>query len=141
MQNHITVSAACMFNERGQILLVRKRGTSKFMQPGGKPEPGELPLETVLREIKEELGLDLAPERLQYHGQWTGDAANEAQTALLAHLFSLRHDGVLEPHAELEEILWIDPALAMQREDLAPLLREKVLPDALAGRFNEALSR
>ena len=139
MQNHITVSAACMFNERGQILLVRKRGTSKFMQPGGKPEPGETPLDTVLREIKEELGLELAPGQLEYHGQWSGDAANEAQTALLAHLFSLRHSGALEPRAELEEILWIDPAEALQRKDLAPLLREKVLPDALSGQFDEAL--
>ncbi|HEX9086427.1 MAG TPA: NUDIX domain-containing protein, partial [Arthrobacter sp.] len=37
----IIVSAVCVFDEAGRLLTVRKRGTDKFMHPGGKPEAGE----------------------------------------------------------------------------------------------------
>ena len=44
----IRIVAAVVADERGRLLLVRKRGTTAFMQPGGKPEAGETPAETVL---------------------------------------------------------------------------------------------
>ena len=37
----IRIAAALIRNERGEVLLVRKRDTQAFMQPGGKLEPGE----------------------------------------------------------------------------------------------------
>ena len=39
----------------GHVLTVRKRGTSMFMFPGGKPEAGESPVEAGVREVREEL--------------------------------------------------------------------------------------
>ena len=39
--NVISVVAALIRDERGRVLLVRKRGTAVFMQPGGKRHPGE----------------------------------------------------------------------------------------------------
>ena len=41
MNPRIIVSAVCVFDAAGRLLTVRKRGTDKFMHPGGKPEPGE----------------------------------------------------------------------------------------------------
>ncbi|MCU1568948.1 MAG: hydrolase, partial [Pseudarthrobacter sp.] len=41
MKNRIVVSAVCVFDDLGRLLTVRKRGTSMFMHPGGKPEAGE----------------------------------------------------------------------------------------------------
>lgn len=112
--------------------MVRKRGTSKFMQPGGKREPDETALQTIIREIHEELGLAFSPADMEYEGEWIGPAANEADTTIPASLYSARFDGELTPLAELEELLWIDPQDALQRGDLAPLLRECVLPQAIA---------
>ncbi|MDQ4110455.1 MAG: NUDIX domain-containing protein, partial [Actinomycetota bacterium] len=39
------------------MLTVRKNGTTKFMLPGGKLEPGESAAEAAVREVAEELGV------------------------------------------------------------------------------------
>jgi len=36
----IRVSAVVLRDAQGRVLMVRKRGTSMWMNPGGKPEPG-----------------------------------------------------------------------------------------------------
>ncbi|MEG0212202.1 MAG: NUDIX domain-containing protein [Glutamicibacter sp.] len=131
MKKNLTISAACLINNQGEILLVRKRGTTKFMQPGGKPEAGETALQTIIREIREELGLSFTADELRYDGEWIGPAANEADTMIRASLYSAAFDGELAPLAELEELLWIDPQVALERDDLAPLLRDRVLPLAI----------
>jgi len=46
----IRVSAVVLRNAAGEVLTVRKRNTSRFMLPGGKPDPGETPAETAVRE-------------------------------------------------------------------------------------------
>jgi len=52
----IRIVAALIRDEAGRVLLVRKRGTTAFMQPGGKRDPGEDDMAALAREIAEELG-------------------------------------------------------------------------------------
>jgi len=52
----IKIVAALICDEAGRVLLVRKRGTAAFMQPGGKRDPGEDDIAALSREIAEELG-------------------------------------------------------------------------------------
>lgn len=50
----------------GKILLIRKKrgiGAGKVNGPGGKFEPGETALQCVLREVREELCIDVADAR------------------------------------------------------------------------------
>jgi 8-oxo-dGTP pyrophosphatase MutT (NUDIX family) len=135
VSDHLNIAAVRITDSRGRILAVRKTGTLRWMQPGGKLEPGEAPLAAALRELREELGVDWAADRLSSLGVWEGLAANEADTTLTAHLFAARwdaeHDGDGTVGAELAEGAWLDPAEAIERDDLAPLLRERVLPTLL----------
>lgn len=131
MPKILTIAALQLLDAAGRILLVRKRGTSVFMQPGGKLEPGEAPLSAVLREVQEETGLIFASDEVISMGLWKGAAANEADTDIHAHLFAARTEAAPNIQAEIEAMMWLDPAEAMEREDIAPLLRFKVLPGLL----------
>lgn len=52
---------------RTEVLLGRKRtglGTGRLVAPGGKVEPGETAVEAAVREVREEVGVDVAPHDL-----------------------------------------------------------------------------
>jgi 8-oxo-dGTP pyrophosphatase MutT (NUDIX family) len=120
----IRIVAAVIVDERGRLLLVRKRGTTAFMQPGGKLEPGESPVDALGREVREELGVGMTDVReLGHH---TAVAANEPGHSVAADLFFVTLDGVPQIAAEIEEMAWIDPHAPGDIE-LAPLTRDTVL--------------
>lgn len=124
------------------MLMVRKRGTTAYMLPGGKPEPGELPIDTIIREVEEELGLHITRAELEELGTFTASAANEAGHRVVGDVFVHRgmpegfdFDGI-RPQAEIESLRWFAPdALPDDSPDLsiAPLTRLGVVP-ALAHR-------
>lgn len=107
----IRVSAVVLVNERDEIALVRKHGTRYFIFPGGKPEPGETGVDAAVREVAEELGVQLAAENLHYLGDYTTDAANEADTQLLSQVYAAQlPSGVpVTAQAEIAQLIWTDP--------------------------------
>jgi 8-oxo-dGTP diphosphatase len=132
----IIVSAVCVFDDAGRLLTVRKRGTDKFMHPGGKPEAGETAAETASRELEEEVGIVLAPGKLELLGIWLTDAANEDATLIEATVFTAPGVWSARPAAEIAEIRWLDLAAELPG-DLAPLLTAHVLP-ALSANLDQA---
>ncbi|TIC83928.1 NUDIX domain-containing protein [Nocardioides sp. GY 10113] len=121
------VVAVSVRDARGRFLTVRKRGTDAFMQPGGKPEPGESAIETGIRELDEELGAVVAD--VAWLGEWTAPAANEPGRVIEAVVLTARLVSLRGPQAEIEELLWWDPAdPAVPAERIAPLLRDVVAP-------------
>ncbi|MBN6777604.1 NUDIX domain-containing protein [Pseudoclavibacter alba] len=127
----IVVSAVVLRDEAGRILTVRKRGTDRFMLPGGKPEPGETPLETAVREVGEELQITLNPDDLALIGVVRAAAANEAGFQVEGTTYRALSPVVaddLAAAAEIEEIRWLDVTVEPLPDDLAPMLVEQVLP-------------
>ena len=126
----IHVSAAVIVDEAGRVLVVRKQGTSMFMQPGGKPEPGETPAQTLIRELDEELGLVLDEAALRPLGTFVSAAANEPGHRVIAEAFATSIDPAsVTVQAELAELRWITPA-DLGTLPLAPLSVEHLLPIA-----------
>lgn len=120
----VIVVAAVVLLRDGKVLTVRKRGTDRFMLVGGKPEPGETPEQTALRETHEEVGLVL--DRLELLGEFVSDAANEPGHELRSTVYLAASVGEPEPTAEIEELRWT--SLDGRYDDLAPMLEHNVLP-------------
>ncbi|TFF35890.1 NUDIX domain-containing protein [Pseudomonas sp. RIT623] len=127
MLKTIRIAAALLLDSQGRTLLVRKRGTLAFMQPGGKIDPGESPAQALVRELHEELGLHVDPAEAIHLGQFSAPAANEPGFEVHAELFRVDCLAAVVPAAEIEEVTWLaaDQACTL---NLAPLTRDLILP-------------
>jgi mutator protein MutT len=55
---------AIIVNTQGHVLLQRRADNGEWPNPGGAIEPGEHPAQAIVREVKEETGLDVQPVRI-----------------------------------------------------------------------------
>ena len=109
-----------------RFLLVKKRGAHLFILPGGKPEAGEEDLETLRREIWEELGCSLDANSVAFLGSFTDVAAETTEATVTVRLYAADLVGQPSPRSEIEMLKWVG-----HQEDesiLAPSLRNKILP-------------
>jgi 8-oxo-dGTP diphosphatase len=125
--NVISVVAALIRDGAGRMLVVRKRGTEAFMQPGGKRDVGEDDITALARELGEELGCAMVPGSARPLGEFACAAANEPGWQVRASVYAVNVAGAVVPQAEIAETKWIDP-VAPGPIVLAPLTRDHVLP-------------
>jgi 8-oxo-dGTP diphosphatase len=119
-------------DETGEaLLLVRKRGSLRFMLPGGKFEADESDAACLARELREELALAFDARTAVRLGRFEAEAANEPGHIVEATVYRQGAARGLNPvcGAEIEEIRWLsltggtDPAAL----PLAPLLTGQFL--------------
>ncbi len=100
----LVVCQAEVVSERGVLLVVR-HSLRGWELPGGNGFPGESPEATVIREVREETGLDTAVERQ------VGDYVRTGFRPHTASVFGCRViGGELRPSAETPRACWFDPA-------------------------------
>ena len=105
--------------EAGKILNTRSRGKDVYYLPGGKREPGETDIQTLLREIHEELTVAITPAsatpagtfEAQAHGHVTGIAVRMT-------CYTADYQGTLTPSSEVEELIWLTYA---DRDRVSPV--------------------
>ena len=91
------------------MLSTRSRGKDRYYFPGGKREAGETDAQTLLREIKEELTVDLHPASLEYAGTFEAPAHGHPTDVLvrMTCYWAPRYTGELQPAAEIAEVVWL----------------------------------
>jgi 8-oxo-dGTP pyrophosphatase MutT (NUDIX family) len=85
--------AAIIFNDRGEVLLQLRSDNRLWALPGGAIELGEEPAEAVIREVWEETGLHVLPERISgVYGGRSGltEYPNGDKVAIIAITFVCR---------------------------------------------------
>lgn len=85
----------------GQLLLVENSYRRQLYFPSGGVRSGECPLEAARRELKEEVGIDLPPERFS-----------------LAFEMQLHHNNMRDRVSTYEVLLQEPPALAIDRREV-----------------------
>ncbi len=116
----VLVAACALVDVDGRVLMA-KRPEGKSMAglwefPGGKVEPGEVPEQAIIRELAEELGIDvteacLAPLTFASHGYETFH--------LLMPLYICRRWNGIVSGREGQELKWIKP-LRMRELNMPP---------------------
>jgi 8-oxo-dGTP diphosphatase len=104
----LLVVAAALVDREGRVLLQKRRegrhmaGLWEF--PGGKVEPGERPESALVRELKEELGIDVAADALA-PAAFASAPLGERHLLLLLYLCRV---WVGEPHAlDASALKWL----------------------------------
>src|SRR5882724_3198666 len=101
VQGTIEIVAALIRDAAGRVLLVRKRGTAAFMQPGGKRDPGEDDVTALARELDEELGCRVVPQSVAPLGVFECQAANEPERRVHAAVYAVDVTGAVAARAEI----------------------------------------
>lgn len=109
----------------GRLLVVRKRGKSLFILPGGKPEEGEGDLKALEREIAEELGCTCVAPRLE--GDFSDVAAEMGDATVTVRLYSGELSETPRACSEIVELAWVE-LVGNQSVALAPSITNRILP-------------
>jgi 8-oxo-dGTP diphosphatase len=105
--------------EDGKILSTRSRGKDVYYLPGGKREPGESDLDTLVREIDEELAVAIVPSSAEHFGTFVAQAhAHPDGVAVQMTCYTAGHHGTPTPSSEIEEVVWLTYA---DRDRVAPV--------------------
>ena len=94
-----------------RLLITRSRGKDTYYIPGGKREGVETDQEALVREVKEELDVDLHPETITFFGQFEAQAHGKPAGTMVRMLcYTASFAGEIRPASEIEEVRWFQYA-------------------------------
>lgn len=92
----------------GRMLCARSKGKDTYYLPGGKRERGESDIETLVREIEEELSVRIKPESAANAGSFRASAHGKSEgVRVTMSCYTAEYEGELRPASEIEELAWL----------------------------------
>ena len=91
-----------------KILSTLSKGKDTYYIPGGKRELYENDVETLLREIKEELSVDILTDTIRYYGTFKAQAHGKKEGIIVKmSCYTADFKGKLKEDSEIEKIVWL----------------------------------
>lgn len=118
-----------------KILSTKSKGKDAWYIPGGKREKGEIDEEALVREVKEELTVDLVPETITYLDTFIAQAHGKPEGVMVQMTcYTADFIGDMQPAAEIAEMTYLtsdtDPQLLSPVDRIIfAYLKEKNLID------------
>jgi 8-oxo-dGTP pyrophosphatase MutT (NUDIX family) len=133
METHHKIAGIIIKDKK--LLMCRKYDEPHFIMPGGKVEEGESKEDTLKRELKEELGVEL--KSMKFFKTWEAPHFRDKDKIVRMETYFVEIGGEPGQTAEIDEIAWIDSRykdkdlkIASIDEDyLVPELKERGLID------------
>ncbi len=97
---------AWIYIKDGKVLSTKSKGKDVYYFPGGKRDAGESDEQTLIREIKEELSVDLKKEDLTFIGEFD-EMAHGKHIMIKMRCYTGDFEGELIPDNEIEKITWL----------------------------------
>jgi mutator protein MutT len=106
-KNDILKASGIIIKDR-KLLVEKSVGKEFFIHLGGKIEPGETAKQALVRELKEEVSIDVSQDDLELFDQNSAPAANSPEVNVHMDVFLVkRWSGEIIPDNEVEELRWI----------------------------------
>jgi len=128
--NSQPTASAVVVADDGSILLGRRAGPpdeGKWDLPGGFLEEGEHPRDAVVRELREETGLEIEPLELVAVEVDVYGEGDDAPATLNLYWTARVLSGRPEPADDVSELGWFSPAELPPDDDLAFQVNARVL--------------
>jgi 8-oxo-dGTP pyrophosphatase MutT (NUDIX family) len=138
---HYIGAGGVVLNERQELLVVwekahRMSGRKYYKLPGGALHQGEHIVDGVIREIREETGIDAHFEALVCFRHWHGYRFGKSDIYFVCRLSPLNHH-ITADEDEIEECLWMPVDEYLASEDVG-IFNKRIVQAALDGSANGA---
>lgn len=100
---------AFLYFRNKKILSTLSKGKDTYYIPGGKRQNNETDKETLIRECKEELTINIKPDTIKYYGTFQAQAHGKAEGIIVKMTcYMAEFEGELKADNEIQEITWLD---------------------------------
>ena len=97
------IGAIVLVRVNGELLLIRSSYRPWYTVPGGRVERGEEPRHAAVRELREEVGIAVAPDTLRALGEFV---VHHSHIEDHVHAFELCLDSAPELRIDSREVVW-----------------------------------
>jgi 8-oxo-dGTP diphosphatase len=131
VSNEMYKVGAIILNDKTELLVVRKyyKDRVEYITPGGRQEPGETDEQTLARELKEELGVQVVS--FSYFDTYHEMAVLE-NVPLKMSVYRVKILGVPTPHSEIKDVVWVDRNFAKKGYKIGSIMAEHIIPRLVA---------
>lgn len=100
---------AFIYLKDGKILSTLSKGKDTYYIPGGKREGNETDEQTLIRECKEELTIDIRRDTIKYYGTFEAQAHGKSEGILVKMTcYTANFEGEFRASSEIQEIRWLN---------------------------------
>lgn len=117
----ILLTAGLVVTKNNQLLLAYSNNKNAWYLPGGKVDKGETPKEALIREIREELNIDLQPDKIESYKHISAPAYGEKPELIMEQdtfRYNLTED--IQPSHEIAAVKYFDLEMYKQEPAQVP---------------------
>ncbi len=125
MEIHHKIAGIIIENKK--LLMCKKYNEPHFIMPGGRVKEGETPEQTLKRELKEELDVNLVS--MKPFKTWEAPHFQDKNKIVKMETYFVKISGKPKATSEINEIKWIDSNYKQEGIKVASINEDYLIPE------------